>query len=250
VGNLKKDTFICLDVEATGLTVELDEIVEIAVVKFTFDQILDSCEALLDPGMPIPQVAIDVHKITNEMVKGKPGIETILPQVFEMVGNHTVVGHNIAYDISMINQAAKKRHIKKSINLDNTIDTLRLARLYAQSPSNSLEVLRQHFNIEEEGAHRAMNDVIVNIKVFKYLVRDFRTTEEILQRLKEPIEMKAMPLGKHKGLLFRDLPIDYLNWAAHQDFDLDLSFSIEQERRRRKKRKPFSQSSNPFADLL
>jgi len=249
MGNLKKDIFICLDCEATGLNVEEDEVIELAVVKFTFDEIIEKFEALVDPGMLIPPDAMAVHNITDEMVKGKPKIEEILPEAFKLIDKYPIVGHNIGYDLLMLINAAKKRNISCPIELENSIDTLRLARLYAESPSNSLEVLRQHFNIEEEGAHRAMNDVIVNIKVFKYLTLDFRKTEEIMDRLKRPVSLKTMPLGKHKGLPFREIPIDYLYWASNQDFDMDLSFSIEQEKRRRRKNKPFSQSANPFADL-
>ena len=183
------------------------------------------------------------------MVEGKPKIDQILPQAFELIGKHIVVGHNIGYDLNMLIQAAKKKKIPCPIDLERSIDTLRMARLYAGSPTNSLEVLREHFNIPEEGAHRAMNDVIVNIKVFKYLAADFKTTEDIIERLKAPILMKTFPLGKHRGLSFREVPIDYLNWASNQDFDQDLLHSIMEEKKRRKKRKPFSESCNPFADL-
>ena len=249
MGKLNKDTFICLDVEATGLSVETDEVIELAVVKFTFDEILETFEALIDPEMPIPQEAIDVHHITNDMIKGKPKIDEILPEAFDLIKDHIVVGHNIGYDLAMLMQAAKKRRIPCPLDMDRSIDTLRLARLYAKSPTNSLEVLRQHFNIPEEGAHRAMNDVIVNIKVFKNLVLDFKRTEDVTNRLKQPISMKFFPLGKHRGLPFREVPIDYLNWASNQNFDQDLLHSIWEEKKRRRKRTPFSESCNPFADL-
>lgn len=249
MGSLKSDTFICLDCETTGLSVENDEIIEIAVVKFTFDQILDSFESLVDPGIPISPDAIAIHHISESMVRGKPKIEEILPQIFSMIDNHIIVGHSIGFDLSMIMNTAKKRNVPCPIKPERSIDTVRLARLYAQTPSNTLEDLRKHFNIEEEGAHRAMNDVIVNIKVFKYLSLDFKKTEEILTRLKQPILLKAMPLGKHKGLPFREVPIDYLYWASNQDFDDDLLHSINEEKKRRRKNKPFSQSCNPFQDL-
>lgn len=249
MGKLKSDLFICLDCEATGLDIEKDEIVELAIVKFTMDQVLDSFETLIDPLIPMSPEVIEVHHITNEMVKGKPTIDQVLPKAFEMIGDLPIVGHNVGYDISMLIAASRRHKIPCPIDPAKTIDTVRLARLYAESPSNTLENLRIHFNIEEEGAHRAMNDVIVNIKVFKYLTKQFTKTEEILSRLKSPILLKTMPLGKHKGLLFREIPIDYLRWASKQDFDQDLLFTIENEKKRRKNRRPFSQSCNPFSDL-
>ncbi len=249
MGLLRKDSFICLDCEATGLSVEEDEIIEVAVVRFTFDEILETFSTLIDPCRPIPEESTRVHHITDAMVQGKPKIEDVLEQVFKMVGKHLVVGHNIGFDLRMLNNAARKRNLPCPIDLEKSIDTLRLARLYAESPTNSLEDLRKHFNIEEEGAHRALNDVIVNIKVFKYLSLNFKKTEDVIKRLRQPILMKLMPLGKHKGRPFHEVPIDYLHWASYQDFDEDLLFTINEERRRRRTQKPFSQMCNPFSDL-
>ncbi len=249
MAKLQKETFICLDCEATGLNIEAEEIVEIAVVKFNFDEILDQYETLVDPCRIIPLESVAVHHITDEMVKGKPKIEHVLPKIFEMIGDYPIMGHNIAFDLTLIASSAKKRNIACPINMQNSIDTVRLARLYGESASNKLEDLRKHFNIPDEGAHRAMNDVVVNIKVFKYLSKDFKSKDDIMKRLREPILMKMMPLGKHKGKPFKELPIDYLHWAIHQDFDKDLLFSLQDEKRKRHKKKPFLDSCNPFADL-
>ena len=149
----------------------------------------------------------------------------------------------------MIAEAAKKHQIPCKIELQTSIDTLRLARLYGESPTNSLEMLRSHFNIPVEGAHRAMNDVVVNIQVFDHLTRKFKTEHDILERLKRPIQMRAMPLGKHKGRRFPDIPVEYLRWAVHQDFDQDLLYSIRKELKNRKMDKSFSSAANPFSSL-
>ncbi len=124
-----------------------------------------------------------------------------------------------------------------------------MARLYGESPVNSLESLRQHFNIASEGAHRAMSDVIVNIEVFKYLSANFKTTKQLIERLEKPIQLRAMPLGKYKGRLFSDIPLEYLQWAQHKDFDQDLLFSIRSELKKRRQGNQFKQVSNPFSNL-
>ena len=94
-----------------------------------------------------------------------------------------------------------------------------------------------------------MNDVIVNIEVFKKLSSAFQTTQKLLERLKKPILMKKMPLGKHKGRNFSEIPLDYLKWAAGKDFDQDLLYSIRLEINNRKKKNDFQQASNPFSSL-
>ena len=249
MGLIDTDTFICLDCETTGLEHREDRLIEIAVVKFTFQEIIETYETLIDPELPIPPHTTEIHHITDEMVAGKPKAKEILKKVLKMVGDHIIVGHGIQLDINFIIEECKRAQIPCKINENAFLDTLRMARLYGQSPVNSLQSLRQHFNIAEEGAHRAMSDVIVNIEVFKYLANGFKTTKDLQQRLTRPILLKIMPLGKHKGRSFRDIPIEYLQWAAHKNFDQDLLFSIRSELKNRKKGKKFHQASNPFADL-
>jgi len=249
MGLLNKDTFVCLDLETTGLEFQKDRIIEVAVVCFTFDAIISSYETLIDPECPIPEPSIAIHHITDDMVKGKPKIAEILPLLFKQIDRHIIVGHGIGLDIAFLCEAAKKYQIPTMISSLPYIDTLRLARLYGESPTNSLETLRQHFNIEPEGAHRAMNDVMVNIEVFKYLSSSFKTTEQLLERMKRPIPLKAMPLGKHKGRPFSEIPLEYIQWAANKDFDQDLLFSLRNELKKRKKGTQFGQAASPFADL-
>ncbi len=249
MGALNKDIFVCLDCETTGLESEKDQIIEVAIVRFNFDQIIDTFETLVDPQMPIPEVSTAIHHITDRMVQGKPKICEVLPQVIRFLGNTLLIGHGIPTDIAFLSQAARKCAIPSTLHAHPYVDTLRLARLYGESPTNSLEVLRRHFNIAEEGAHRAMNDVVVNVEVFKYLSRHFKTTEQMVERLKSPILLKAMPLGKHKGRPFSDLSSEYLKWASFQKFDQDLLFSINTELKKRKRGSQFGQSASPFANL-
>jgi DNA polymerase-3 subunit epsilon len=249
MGDLSKETFICLDCETTGLDPKIDRIIEVAVVKFTLSEIVESIESLIDPQCPIPESSIAIHHITQTMVEGRPKIQDFLPKIHHLLGNYIVIGHGIFLDLLFLEEAAKRHQIPLPFSSKTTIDTVRLARLYGESPTNSLEKLRQHFNIALEGAHRAMNDVIVNIQVFKYLVQNFKTTEQVLERLKKPILLKTMPLGKYKGRPFHELSLEYLRWAAHADFDQDLLFSLRTELQKRKKGSSFLEATNPFSNL-
>lgn len=246
---LKQHTFVCLDLETTGLDAKKDRIIEIAAAKFTLDDIVDQYETLIDPKMEIPAPSIAVHHITQEMVNGKPIIEDEIHKLLNFIGDLPLVGHSISFDIDIIHAQATRLDIATNIKKNPNFDTLRLARLYGQSPTNSLEMLRQHFNIAAEGAHRAMSDVIVNIQVFKFLSAAYKTLEEIHAILAKPIQMKHMPLGKHKGRLVKELPLQYLFWAAKQDFDQDLLFTLRSEINRRKKGSSFCQAGNPFMKL-
>ncbi len=249
MGLIYQDIFVCIDCESTGLDPEKDRMIEIAIARFTFDQILQKFETLIDPERGIPQISQEIHKISSEMLQGKPKVGQILPDVLKMINGHILVGHGVGFDIALIAAEAKRNQIPTEIEKQSFIDTLRLARYYGESPINSLERLRQHFNIEPEGAHRAMSDVIVNIEVFKYLAKSFQSTEQLLKTLEKPIKLKVMPLGKHKGRRFDEVPLEYLLWAERKDFDQDLLFSIRSELRNRKKGGGFEQSTNPFSEL-
>lgn len=247
--HFEREIFVCLDCEMTGLDATQDRIIEIGITKFTFDGVLEEYETLIDPEKKISPDSMAIHHITEDMVKGKPKIEEVLPRILEMIGTHTIVGHGILHDIDMIAKACERNQIPTRIRQNHFLDTLRMARLYGDTPVNSLEQLRLHFNVEAEGAHRALSDAIVNMHVFKHLCRNYRSLHELNDALSRPIQMKIMPLGKHKGRLIKEIPIEYLLWAARKDFDQDLLFSLRSEINRRKKGNLFTQAGSPFNDL-
>lgn len=249
MAQLNKEQFVCIDCETTGLDAKQDRIIEVAAVRFTLTEILDSFEFLIDPECVIPESSIAIHHITQEMVLGKPKIVAVLPHIIQFVGKSIIIGHGVGFDVEMIASAAERANIPCELRYNRILDTLRMARSYGESPINSLEQLRCHFNIPQEGAHRAMSDVIVNVEVFKYLAKRYRTLEQLFDMLARPIQMKVMPLGPHKGRPFTDIPLPFLLWAANKDFDQDLLFSIRSEIKRRKKGNLFTQAGNPFGDL-
>ncbi len=246
---IDQEIFVCLDCETTGLDVEADRIIEVAVAVFTAKEVLETFETLIDPECAISETSIAITHITQEMVKGKPKIAEVLPQVLKLIGKRIIVGHGIGFDVELLARAAERATIPSEIRHNRQLDTLRMARLYGESPINSLEQLRQHFNIEEEGAHRAMSDVVVNIEVFRQLSKRYKTTQDLFEVLSRPVQIKIMPLGPHKGRPMKEVPIEYLMWAAHKNFDQDLLFSIRSEIKRRKQGGHFGQATNPFQNL-
>lgn len=246
---LEKQKFVCIDCETTGLDIQQDRIIEVAVMCFDAEHVYDQMESLINPECPISELSITIHHITPDMVEGKPTIDQVLPEVLKLIGNHIIIGHGVNFDIEMLAVAAERHGVPCRIRNNRFLDTLRMARLYGDSPVNSLEYLRKHFNIPLEGAHRAMSDVIVNKEVFKFLAKRFKTTEQLFEVLSRPILMHTMPLGKHKGRPLKEIPLQYLQWIANKDFDQDLLFSVRTELKRRKKGNLFNQASNPFSNL-
>lgn len=249
MGSIEKQKFVCIDCETTGLDPKADRVIEVAAICFDASQIYESVESLIDPECDIPQTSIDIHHITKDMLHGKPKIQEVLPNVLHLIDNHIIVGHGVWFDMTLLANAAERYGIPCKILNNRFIDTLRMARLYGESPVNSLEQLSKHFNVPVEGAHRAMNDVVVNREVFLHLAKRYKTTEQIFEVLSKPILMSHMPFGKHKGRALKEIPLQYLQWMAKGDFDGDLMYSIRSELKKRKKGNQFQNSTNPFLNL-
>ncbi|HEY0732552.1 MAG TPA: 3'-5' exonuclease, partial [Chitinophagaceae bacterium] len=61
-----------IDIEATGSNVTTDRIVEIAMIKHLPDGNKSVKRKLINPETTIPANIIEIHGITNEMVKDAP----------------------------------------------------------------------------------------------------------------------------------------------------------------------------------
>jgi DNA polymerase-3 subunit epsilon len=247
--SLSKISFVCLDGEFTGLDSDNDRVIELAAVRFTLTDIEEDWQTLIDPLYPISPEAQKIHHITDDMVRGKPKIFEVLPTLQAFIGDSYIVGHAIFHDIQMLKKEAERYQVDFQIKTDKVIDTLRLARSYGDSPNNSLQALATHFNLEVGKSHRAMDDVLLNVGLFRHLMRRFKTLKDVQNLLSRPIQMKYMPLGKYKARLFSEIPLAYLKWAVTMDFDDDLLYSIKLELKKRKQGDGFSHATNPFSQL-
>lgn len=93
---------VMVDTETTGRGDE-DKIIELGMVVFAFNRdtgelygVVDSYDALEDPGMPIPPEATRVNNISDEMVKGKRIDDNRVNAILETV--EVVIAHNSGFD--------------------------------------------------------------------------------------------------------------------------------------------------------
>ncbi len=163
------DTEYCvLDIETTGLSFRTEKITELGAVIYKNGEIIDEFEGFVNPEKPIPAEVVEVTHITDDMVKDAETIETILPKFLEFIGDRVIVAHNADFDVGFIKYNAEKLGIK----LENTyIDTLRLAKdLFPDYKKYKLGIIAEKLGIKVEVAHRALDDVITLVKVFKVML--------------------------------------------------------------------------------
>lgn len=181
LNNYVKD-YIVFDLETTGLRPELDAIIEISAIKVENGDVLSKYSTLVNPEMHIPASATAVNGITDEMVAAAPGLYTAVGEFLEFIGDSILVGHNIhTFDTNFIYDAAVSTMNREVRN--DYIDTLYMSRkCLPQLAHHRLSDISEYFNIDISGAHRALNDCIMNQKCYEELGRlmALRNEPEIL----------------------------------------------------------------------
>ena len=205
---------IYFDTETTGISSENDYIIEIAAFDAASGE---KFEALINPGVPIPEGATKVHGITDAMVKDAPDWKEV-GAAFKTFceGKSALIAHNNdAFDKLFL-----ESHFKRA---DMTIpqewvfiDTLKWSRRYRPDlPRHALQFLREVYGFESNQAHRALDDVIILHKVFSCMIDDLPMWK-VHELLSAPKIISQMPFGKHQGKPLAAVPKDYVRWLADQ----------------------------------
>jgi DNA polymerase-3 subunit epsilon len=165
--NLTRD--LCFfDVEATGLNVIRDRIIQIAIVKFFAkpDKEPQELSMLINPGIPISEEAMRVHGITPKDVANKPTFPQVAQKIYDFIGNADLAGYNSnRFDIPMLMEEFDRAGLDFDIENRRIIDVQRI--FYKMEPRNLRAALRFYCDRDLENAHDAMADVRATIDVFE-----------------------------------------------------------------------------------
>lgn len=92
-----------IDLETTGINLGKDKIVEIAIVKLLPDGTRQVKRKLINPEMPIPKEASDIHGIDDEMVKNAPTFKQAAAEIKQFLDNCDLSGYNSnKFDIPLL----------------------------------------------------------------------------------------------------------------------------------------------------
>lgn len=164
----KKTVEIVLDIETTGLDYKRERILEFAAIRLENGKETDRYETLINPQHHIRKSSMQIHGITEEMVENEPFEEDVIDDILNFIGNHTIVGHNIIFDFSFLNEASLRHKNKPLVN--HRIDSQFLYKeVFPDEECPNLDNLSARFGVTVENRHRAMGDTEVLAKVYPKL---------------------------------------------------------------------------------
>ena len=215
-GNGRALRAVVIDTETTGMD-ETDTVVELAAVLILNKKASIGRSYLVDPGRPIPPQARGIHHISDDDVKGRPDLKTVLNAYVLSLMPFVPVAHFAEFDSKFLPELPK-----------DWICTWRCAQaLWPDAPSYSNQTLRYWLPkveklVGDKGfpTHRALPDAWVTAYVFLEMLK-LRTIDELIEITKAPLLLKTVRFGKHNGLAWSDVPKEYLKWIITADFDRD-----------------------------
>ena len=167
------DEYICFDCETTGLNPEIDDIVSIGAVLIKDNTIVSSkrfVRYVKPKSCNLSENSIKVHHIRECDLKDALDIEDVVLEFLDFIGNRTLVGYFLNFDIRMVNKYLKP---KIGINLPNK--TIEVSAVYHDFkieliPQGFIDLrfntILEELDIPSFGVHDSFNDALMTAMIF------------------------------------------------------------------------------------
>ncbi len=233
-----------IDLETTGINVSTDRIVEIAIVKISPDGTKTVKRKIINPTIPIPQGAIDVHGISNEMVKDAPTFKQAANEIKQFIEGCDIAGYNSnRFDIPMLVEEFLRCELNIEIENRKMVDVQKVYHLMEQRTLSA--AYKFYCQKELEGAHGAEVDATATYEVLEAQIEKYsqigNTVESIIKFTGEEVivdfsrrfimekGVEVFNFGKHKGKpvtqVLKEEP-QYYDWMMKGDFALHTKQKI------------------------
>ena len=206
---------IFLDTETTGLS-RKSRIVEFAIIvqNAETEEVVYTGSTLVNPGIPIPKEASDIHGIDDCKVKDAIELkDTDVYKMFEKYNteeNCTII-HNSQFDLTML-------YYHGVVINTQLIDSLTCARsLFPKFKNHKLNDLVQ--GCEQD--HRALSDCHMVMKLMNDMLL-FKSKQDLIELTK----VSVMAFGKYKGFPVHEVDHGYLKWMVEKMKGLDYATKI------------------------
>ncbi len=164
-------TYTVFDTETTGLEPSNgDEIIQIGAARIVNNRLLrqETFNQILDPECPLKPESIPIHGITEDMVRGQPTIDVVLPAFHEFCEETVLIAHNAAFDMRFLQLKEDRTGVRFT---QPVLDTLLLsAVVHPNQESHKLDVILERLGIHIDSRHNALEDAVATGEVFLKLV--------------------------------------------------------------------------------
>lgn len=185
------DNYIVLDLETTGYNPHFDEIIEVACIRYSGSEKIDSFHSYVQPT---PYGDDSIHYvndfitkltgITDDMLVTAPKFKDIANELYDYLGDSVIVGHNVNFDINFLYD-----NFFKCLGCEfknDYLDTMRLSRIALPDlPHHRLKDLKEYFSIDGV-QHRALNDCQITHTVLSKLLDYIQENNVDLERYLHP----------------------------------------------------------------
>ncbi|MGM9587653.1 MAG: exonuclease domain-containing protein, partial [Candidatus Limivicinus sp.] len=150
--------FVAFDLETTGLSSRSDRIIEIGAVILKNGEEIDRFQTFVDPERPLEKKIVELTGITDEMLKGAPKIEEVLPKFLDFIGDRVLVAHNSDFDTGFIRSECNRLGYDYHYT---AADTLILSQnLLPQLNKFKLNIVSNALSLPDFNHHRAGDDAM------------------------------------------------------------------------------------------
>lgn len=165
-------TYICFDLETTGLNVEKDEIIEVGAVKVVEGKLTEQFTCFVNIHRPLDAFISELTGITEEMLI-EQGYEKqpVVEEFLKFCEGYELLGHNLLFDFKFMKTAAASFGLPFE---KRGIDTLTLAKKFLpELPNKKLGSLCNYYGYENKQAHQAIHDARATAYCYEQMIRQF-----------------------------------------------------------------------------
>jgi DNA polymerase-3 subunit epsilon len=163
---------IVLDTETTGLEpADGHRIIEIGCVELVDRRLTrNNFHQYLQPDREIEQGAVEVHGITNELLRDKPRFGDIAEDFIGYIRGAELIIHNAPFDVGFLDTELRlwREGAPRITDLCEVTDTLAMARSLHPGQRNSLDALCKRYDVDnsQRDLHGALLDAEILADVY------------------------------------------------------------------------------------